>query len=66
VTIKVISSWPKPASALIQRADDFLELWDRAVKDALPEPETERERRYREGVERRTDWIVSRLEGSKK
>jgi hypothetical protein len=46
-------------SALIQRADAFLELWDRAVKE--PEPETERERRYREGVERRTDWIVSRL-----
>jgi hypothetical protein len=53
-------------SALIQRADDFLELWDRAIKEVLPEPETERERRYREGVERRTDWIVSRLEGSKK
>jgi hypothetical protein len=53
-------------SALIQRADDFLELWDRAVKESLPEPETERERRYREGVERRTDWIVKRLEGAKK
>jgi hypothetical protein len=46
-------------SALIQRADDFLELWDRSVKE--PEPETERERRYREGVERRTDWIQKRL-----
>jgi hypothetical protein len=53
-------------SALIRRADAFLELWDRAIKEVLPEPETERERRYREGVERRTDWIVSRLEGSKK
>jgi hypothetical protein len=50
-------------NALIQRADDFLELWDRTVKE--PEPETEKERRYREGVERRTDWIVSRLSAPK-
>jgi hypothetical protein len=48
-------------SALIQRADAFLEFWDRAVKEPHQEPETERERRYREGVERRTDWIFSRL-----
>jgi hypothetical protein len=54
-----------PVSALIQRADDFLRDWDKAWEQAAKgrhTEETERERRYREGVERRTDWIVSRLE----
>jgi hypothetical protein len=51
-------------SALIQRADDLLRDWDKAWEQAAKDrhaDETERERRYREGVERRTDWIVSRL-----